>query len=44
MNALLEVSDLYKSFGSGPGKVEVLKGIDLRVEKGDTIAMVGASG
>jgi len=44
MNSLLEVSDLFKSFGSGTGKVEVLKGIDLHVEKGDTIALVGASG
>jgi lipoprotein-releasing system ATP-binding protein len=44
MNNLLEVSDLYKSFGTGAGKVEVLKGINLKVSAGETIALVGASG
>jgi len=44
MSSLLEVKDLYKSYGEGPGKVEVLKGIDLTVEAGDTIALVGPSG
>ncbi|HTG82826.1 MAG TPA: ABC transporter ATP-binding protein [Geobacteraceae bacterium] len=43
-NALLEVSGLAKSFGTKAGKVEVLKGIDLRVAPGETIALVGASG
>jgi len=41
---LLEVSDLYKSFSTSAGKVEVLKGINLKVAEGDTIALVGASG
>jgi lipoprotein-releasing system ATP-binding protein len=40
----LEVRDLYKSYGSGPAKVEVLKGIDLSIEAGDTVALVGPSG
>lgn len=44
MSSLLEVSDLYKSFGSKAGKVEVLKGINLKVAAGETIALVGASG
>jgi lipoprotein-releasing system ATP-binding protein len=44
MNALLEVVDLYKSFGTGAGRVEVLRGISLRVAAGETIALVGASG
>jgi lipoprotein-releasing system ATP-binding protein len=44
MSNLLEVSDLYKSFGSKAGKVEVLKGISLKVAAGETIALVGASG
>ena len=44
MSSLLEVRDLYKSYGSGPAKVEVLKGIDLTIEAGDTVALVGPSG
>ena len=44
MSSLLQVRDLYKSYGSGPGTVEVLKGIDLTVEAGDTVALVGPSG
>lgn len=37
---MLEVKDLKKSFG----EVDVLKGIDLKVEKGDRIAIIGPSG
>ncbi len=44
MNPLLEVTDLCKSFGAGAGKIEVLKGITLKVAAGETIALVGASG
>ena len=44
MSNLLEVKNLYKSYGEAAAKVEVLKGIDLCVEPGDTIAMVGPSG
>lgn len=44
MSNLLEVRDLYKSYGSGSAKVEVLKGINLDVPVGETIALVGASG
>jgi len=44
MSNLLEVRDLCKSYGSGSGRVEVLKGINLDVAVGETIALVGASG
>jgi lipoprotein-releasing system ATP-binding protein len=44
MNCLLEATDLSKSFGTGAGKVDVLKGINLEVAAGETIALVGASG
>ena len=37
---MLEVKDLKKKFG----KLEVLKGINLKVEKGDIIAIIGPSG
>jgi ABC-type polar amino acid transport system ATPase subunit len=40
MGALLRVSDLSKSFGS----LEVLKGINLEVELGQTITIIGPSG
>ena len=38
--SLIEVKDLKKSFGS----LEVLKGIDLTVEQGERIAVIGGSG
>jgi lipoprotein-releasing system ATP-binding protein len=44
MSNLLEVKGLYKSYGNGAAKVEVLKGIDLTVKAGDTVALVGPSG
>ncbi|BDV42533.1 lipoprotein-releasing system ATP-binding protein LolD [Geotalea uraniireducens] len=44
MSSLLEVVDLHKSYGAGTGRVDVLKGIDLTVVEGETIALVGASG
>lgn len=44
MSNLLEVRDLYKSYGTGAAKVEVLRGISLNVAAGETIALVGASG
>ena len=44
MSSLLEVRNLYKSYGNGAGKVDVVKGIDLTVEAGDTVALVGPSG
>ncbi len=41
---LLEVSDLRKSFRRGTAVIDVLNGVDLSVDVGDTIALVGASG
>ncbi len=35
MTALLELKDIRRSYPSGDGPVEVLKGISLRVERGD---------
>jgi lipoprotein-releasing system ATP-binding protein len=40
----MEVADLRKSYGTGQSQVDVLKGIDLQVDAGETIALVGASG
>ena len=44
MTALLELTDIRRSYLSGDGPVEVLKGISLRVEAGEMVAIVGASG
>lgn len=44
MTALLELKDIRRSYPSGDGPVEVLKGISLRVEAGEMVAIVGASG
>ena len=41
---ILELSHIYKSYGTGDMKVPVLKDISLAVEKGDYIAIMGPSG
>jgi lipoprotein-releasing system ATP-binding protein len=41
---LVEIRDLARSFQSGSGTIEVLKSLDLDIEEGDTIAIVGQSG
>ena len=41
---LVEIRDLARSFQSGSGTIEVLKSLDLDIEDGDTIAIVGQSG
>lgn len=40
----IEVSQLYKTFYNKKQKIEVLKGIDLSVEKGEIYGIVGFSG
>lgn len=42
--SLLELSRVRKSFGEGESRVEVLHGIDLRIEAGELVALVGPSG
>jgi lipoprotein-releasing system ATP-binding protein len=44
MSNLLELRDIRKSYGTGDGRVEVLRGITMTVTAGETIALVGASG
>lgn len=44
MTALIEVKDIQKSFLSGNSRTDVLKGVNLEMNKGDTVAVVGASG
>ena len=40
----LEIEGIRKSFGEGDNKVEVLKGIDLGIEKGEFCVLLGPSG
>ena len=45
MNDLvLESRDLARTYTTGPADVQVLKGVNLRVQAGEQIAVVGASG
>lgn len=44
MTALLELRDIRRSYPSGDGSVEVLKGITLSIHAGEIVAIVGASG
>jgi lipoprotein-releasing system ATP-binding protein len=41
---LIQVQHLMKYFGNGDKRVDVLKGIDLQISKGEKAAIVGASG
>ncbi len=41
---IIELKQIYKSYNSGPQKVEVLKGIDLTIAGGEVALIVGPSG
>jgi len=41
---MLRVSSLYKGFGSGRRRLEVLKGIDIEIKSGELVALMGPSG
>lgn len=41
---IIEVNDLYKSFQLGEVEVEVLKGIDVAIEEGEFVSIMGPSG
>ena len=40
----LEVQGIRKSFGTGDSKVDVLKGLDLQIERGEFCVLLGPSG
>ena len=42
--SVIEAKNIKKAFSSGEGRIEVLQGIDLRVESGETISITGESG
>lgn len=41
---VLRCEELYKSYHEGPQDLEVLKGINLSVQQGDRVAIIGSSG
>jgi putative ABC transport system ATP-binding protein len=43
-DALIELSGVTKVYGSGTAIMQALRGIDLRIERGDFIAVMGPSG
>jgi putative ABC transport system ATP-binding protein len=44
MDALLRVADLVKGYGEGSARVDVLRGIDVSLARGELCAMLGPSG
>ncbi|HWJ68627.1 MAG TPA: ABC transporter ATP-binding protein [Sphingobium sp.] len=44
MSRLIELRGVTKVFGTGPSAFQALKGVDLDIEKGDFVAIMGASG
>ena len=44
MSALVSTRDLVKTYQRGPEKVEVLHGINLDIDRGDFVALMGPSG
>ena len=42
--AFVEMRDIHKAFGSGGNRVEVLRGIDIQIEKGQLCVLLGPSG
>ncbi len=44
ISPLIEVRDLYKSFDAAGARIDILKGVDMNLASGQTLAVVGASG
>jgi lipoprotein-releasing system ATP-binding protein len=43
-NKIIEIKGLEKSYGSGRNAIQVLRGIDLEITKGDAVSITGPSG
>lgn len=44
VSPLLSVSNLHKTYGSGPSAFEALRGLDLDIAEGESLAIIGKSG
>src|ERR1035437_5404214 len=44
MSELLRLENIHKAYVMGPAVVPVLRGVDLRVQEGEFVAIMGASG
>lgn len=44
MDNIIELKNIHKYFGSKKNRVHVLKGINLEIQKGDFVAIIGQSG
>jgi lipoprotein-releasing system ATP-binding protein len=44
MNEILSICNLHKTYNNGPQKVNVIKGIDLQVNTGEIVVIIGPSG
>ena len=41
---IYEVTDLWKSYSNGSKEVEVLRGVNFNVDRGESVAVTGPSG
>ena len=44
MTSALELQQVSKVYGSGPSEVHALRGVNLAVERGELVAIMGPSG
>lgn len=44
MSSIIELDDVHKLYGSGSNRVHALRGIDLKVRRGEFLAVMGSSG